>query len=238
MAGRVTWRNAIIGAAAVALVITTAVLVARGPADEAGAPADEILGQNADSKAPSDAAASADPGGAATGMLVATVDDSEIVPPKNTKKSSPAPTTPSDGTPPAPSPDEQAYLDETRKVVETNEGDLAVVAEMIARALGSGDEDFFEQLVSDGESQGAEVASQLANDYPSIDTYELGSNVNVFSTGQTTLYFAYALVTWTDGGVPSEHTIPIVLRYIDGEWRLSTLGEANPDLVFVQSVDL
>ena len=62
--------------------------------------------------------------------------------------------------------------------------------------------------------------------------------MDIFSTGETTLYFAYAVVTWTDGGLTSEHTIPIVLRYVDGEWRLSTLGEADPGLVFVQSVSL
>ena len=91
-------------------------------------------------------------------------------------------------------------------------------------------------LVDEGDV--SELAEDLAGDYPPIITSQLSGNVDVFAAEETTLYFAYALVTWTDGGLTSQHTIPIVLRFVGGEWRLSSLGQTAPGLTFVQSVEL
>lgn len=216
------------------------------------APADDVhdgssLSATSDKNAP-DGSGSDEATATLTSPLVSTNDAGEIVPPTSTTKkpSGTTPATPATpGTPATPAtppggltPEEQAYLEETRKVVEENRGDLASVAEAVSGALGGNDESGLAAMIATDERDPMGSAQRLIDAYPAFHSAELGSSVNIFSTGETTLYFAYALVTWTDGGVTSEHTIPIVLRYVDGEWRLSSLGASAPDLEFVQSVTL
>ena len=169
--------------------------------------------------------------------LVATTEEGELVPPKPSRKTTGA-TTPSDSTPPPTTPADRAYLEQTRAVVETNAGDLTAIAQLVTGALGSGDSDALEQVLVADAGDVSELAEDLADDYPPIITSQLSGNVDVFAAEETTLYFAYALVTWTDGGLTSQHTIPIVLRFVGGEWRLSSLGQTAPGLTFVQSVEL
>jgi hypothetical protein len=165
----------------------------------------------------------------ATSPLVPTSYDGEVIPPKNpTKTSSTADTVSA----------EAIYLAETRRVVETNADQLRVVTELVTEALKGGDGSSLEDLFADDEGDPVDLAERLLSAYPPIGSAQPGTTVNVFSTGETTVYFAYAVVTWTDGGLVSEHTIPIMLRFIDGEWRLSVLGDTAPDLVFVQAVTL
>lgn len=234
MAKRLTWRSAIIGIAVLALAITAAALLS-GRGSYPASSATDVPARDSSSEGPSGAPDGAGAQSGAAAPLDVTVYDGELIPPKTSTRLGPAAS--DSGVPAGPTPDER-YRADTRAVVEVNAAALAEMTRLIAEALGSGDEEFFAGLVPDGEPGVASYVGALADSYPPIDTYAPGTNVNVFSTGETTLYYAYALVTWTDGGITSQHTVPIVLRFVDGEWRLSALGETSPNLAFVQSVDL
>lgn len=242
MARQISRRGVAIGAVVIVLVIMAAVLLPSGPSEDS-APGDDLaVSGTVDRTGSAEAGQAASGDATGTAPLVATTDTGEIVPPKSTKstKKTTAPAAPvTDGsTPPPTTSEEQAYLEETRKVVETNAEELAAVAVAVADALGRGDEGDLSLLLADDEGDQSTFVETLANTYPPISESVLGGNVNVFAAGDTTLYFAYAIVTWTDGGITSEHTIPIVLRFVNGEWRLSTLGDTGTDLEFVQSVVL
>jgi hypothetical protein len=62
--------------------------------------------------------------------------------------------------------------------------------------------------------------------------------VNVFTAGEATIYMAYAVVTWEDAGLTSEHTIPIPMRFVDGRWYLTSVEHWADSLEFVQSIQL
>ncbi|MDO8848873.1 MAG: hypothetical protein Q7W51_10865 [Coriobacteriia bacterium] len=242
VARQISRRGIAIGAVVIVLVIMAAVLLPFGQSEDS-APGDDLTVSGPVDRTGSVDTAQATSGDTAVGaQLVATHETGEIVPPESTRstKKTSAPAAPvTDGsTPPPTTSEEQAYLEETRKVVETNAVELGAMAEAVADALGRGDEGDLSLLLADDEGDQSTFVEGLASTYPPISESALGGNVNVFAAGDTTLYFAYAIVTWTDGGITSEHTIPIVLRFVNGEWRLSTLGETCADLEFVQSVVL
>lgn len=132
----------------------------------------------------------------------------------------------------------QQYLTETRAIVESHESDLAAVVAQITQALSEGDSDALGDLLAPDEGSQEDYLDELAGTYPEILESTPGGNVNIFTTGGATVYFAYSIVTWTDGGLVSEHTIPIMLRFVDGQWHITTLGDTGSDLVFVQMVQL
>ncbi|MHB1323549.1 MAG: hypothetical protein ACYCXZ_04280 [Coriobacteriia bacterium] len=76
----------------------------------------------------------------------------------------------------------------------------------------------------------------LAASYPPILSWRMSPNVNVFSSATATAYTSYAVVTWKDAGIVSEHTVGVTLRIVGGTWHLTTRGETDPDLRFVRSV--
>ena len=245
----ISWRGIAVGAAVLALGITVSALVfGQGPSEDLR----DGSALTADAR---DDASDETSSGAGTGAwtasspLVATNDAGEIVPPTSTTNKPAPPATPASpadpATPATPAtppggltPEEQAYLKETKKVVEENAGDLGGVATAVTEALSSGDAGDLSVLMTGDEGDQAAYVLELAERYPTISEYALGNNINIFSASDTTVYFAYALVVWTDGGITSQHTIPIVLRFVDGEWRLSSLGDTRPDLAYVQSVTL
>lgn len=237
---RIAWRGIVIGAAVVVVAIIAAALVVGTPDSPTADSEEQLTTQVEDGGRSEESTTATSPTVQEAAPLVATNEAGELIPPKSTGKkpaATAAPSTP--GTPPAPStPEEAAYLEQTKKVVETNAGALAAVVEAATKALSDRDEGSLSTMLAGDEADQAAFVETLASRYPPIQSAQLGSNVNVFSAGDTTLYFAYAIVTWTDGGITSQHTIPIVLRLIDGEWRLSTLGETGSDLEFVQSVTL
>lgn len=173
-----------------------------------------------------------------TGTLSATGEQSAPAP-KPKVKDRPAPPS---ATPPAPGeqPDAawQEYLEDTREVVETNEPALAGAVTAVIDALVSDDADALAALIAPDEGGQDGFAADLTATYPDIVASDPGSNVNVFTDGQATIYIAYVVVRWQDAGIVSEHTIPIMLRFVDGEWRLTSLGDAGEDLQFVQTVML
>lgn len=154
-------------------------------------------------------------------------------------KDTPAP--PSAGVPQngkTPSDEQRAYLEQTRAVVTTNTPALNSAVAQIVAAIGSGDAGALSATVAPDEGDAASFSSDLASRYPTIIESSPSANINVFTSGEATLYFAYTVVTWEDAGIVSQHTIPIILRFVDGQWYLSTLGDGAADLQFVQSVTL
>lgn len=130
------------------------------------------------------------------------------------------------------------YAAETRRIVDGNKTELGKVASAIVSAFQSSDAPTLGSLLAPDEGSQDEYLADLAGRYPAIATAELGANVNVFAQGQATIYIAYAVVTWTDAGITSTHTIAIPMRYVDGQWHLTCLTDTDGELVFVQSVNL
>lgn len=138
----------------------------------------------------------------------------------------------------APSNEQRAYLEQTRAIVLDNAPALTDTMTQIVTALGTSDAGTLSARVAPDEGGAGSFGNDLSERYPTILTSSPAANVNVFATGQATLYFTYAVVTWEDAGIVSHHTIPIVLRFVDGQWYLTTLGESAADLQFVQSITL
>jgi hypothetical protein len=84
----------------------------------------------------------------------------------------------------------------------------------------------------------AGYGAALVSKWPTILNSDPLPTVNIFSSGGATVYFAYRLVRWEDAGIVSEHTIPIMFRFVNGEWVITALGETGSDLTFVQSLTL
>lgn len=173
-----------------------------------------------------------------SGSTLAETDEQPASPTRPRVQDKPAPPS---ATPPAadtqPDTAWQEYLDKTREVVETNEAALADAVDAVTAALGNGDADALADMMAPDEGAQGAYAADLASTYPPIISSDPGSNVNVFTDGQATVYIAYVVVRWEDAGIVSEHTIPIMLRFVDGQWRITSLGETG-DLQFVQSVTL
>ena len=149
------------------------------------------------------------------------------------------PATPPSQPKPSPGPDPwDEYAAETGRIVQENKTELGEVAAAIVSAFKSSDAPTLGSLLAPDEGSQDEYVAGLAERYPAIMQAELGANVNVFAQGQATIYIAYAVVTWTDAGITSTHTIPIPMRYVDGQWHLSCLTDTDGELVFVQSVNL
>jgi uncharacterized membrane protein len=131
----------------------------------------------------------------------------------------------------------QLYIDQTRQIVVDHQTDLDEAVAAISQALSTDDGDAIDELLAPDEDS-AGFGDQLVGQYPAISSATPSQNVNVYTNGSATLYFAYCVVQWSDGGLASEHTIPIVLRFVDGAWHVTTLGDDEPDLQFVQTVML
>jgi len=130
----------------------------------------------------------------------------------------------------------QRYLKETRAVVEAYPFSLQAIAGEIVAALGAGDADALGARMAADEGSQSEFVTYLADRYPAIVTSALSGTVNIFTTGEATIYMAYAVVTWEDAGLTSEHTIPIPMRFVDGQWYLTSVEHWADALEFVQSV--
>ena len=140
---------------------------------------------------------------------------------------------------PDPDPDPWGpYVEETTAVVNDNVEHLSEVAAAILGALQGSDAPALSALLASDEGQQVPYLISLANRYPTILEAEPGANVNVFAQGEATVYVAYAVVVWRDAGLVSTHTIPLPMRFIDGQWRLTTLLDQPGELVFVTSVTL
>jgi hypothetical protein len=143
------------------------------------------------------------------------------------------------GSKPAPKPpagEWERYLRRTKAIVQDNSAALKEAATAVTDAIATDNL----AAVTDGwapdEGAGAAESAAYLDSYPELLDVTSTNTVTVWTNGEVTVYFAYAVVTWRDGGVTSEHTIAIPMRFINGAWYLSTYGPDTPGLVFVQSI--
>ncbi|MDZ4166943.1 MAG: hypothetical protein U1E08_04540 [Coriobacteriia bacterium] len=130
------------------------------------------------------------------------------------------------------------YERETAQVVTRGAIEIEAVAARIVTALMDGDATALGLLIAPDEGSQQSYADSLVARYPSILNSTPGANVDVYAQGQATVYVAYAIVRWEDAEIVSEHTIAVPLRYVDGEWYLTSLADTGGELVFVQAVRL
>lgn len=220
-------------------IAIAAFLVSHGPLDgtadgnDRGDPGEQT---SSDGKSKGDAASGSTPA-----PLTITPGPGEIAAPKRTAAAKPR-TSPTPA-PAAPSvtpedPAYQQYLAETRAVVVDNWATLIPTSNAILEALAASDRISLTSRLAPGEGTQTTYLTALATQYPAIQTSAPLPTVNIYSVGGVTVYYSYQLVTWEDAGILSQHTIPIALRFVSGQWSLTTLGETGSDLEFVQSVTL
>jgi hypothetical protein len=130
------------------------------------------------------------------------------------------------------------YLDATRRIVLDGASELTAVVASINDHLLEGDAGGVAAHFAADEGAGESDVLLVLEDLPPGSTVAPPSSVGVFAVEQATVYFAYCLVTWEDGGIESEHTIVVPLRFVDGEWRLTTVDERVDGIVPVQIVEL
>lgn len=143
--------------------------------------------------------------------------------------------------PPGETPAEKAwreYLAETKKIVQDNDGPLSSLSQEAITALAMGDPLSLADLYAIDENAGSTDAQAKIASYPLILSTQPASTVNIFTVNQATIYFTYVVAKWEDAGIVSEHTIAIPMRFINGQWRVSTIDEKTPGLTFVQSVQM
>ena len=171
-------------------------------------------------------------------------------PPRTSTPASPA-TDPTIGTPVDPGPqtpanpdddglteEERQYLEETRQIVEMSEDSLREAADQLLQAIIDCDEGVLTTRLAEDEGPQPDYVTHLASRYPEITAVDPVRTVNVFSTDNATVYFTYAQIVWLDAGITSQHTISIPMRFIEGEWRLTSVEYWSDSLEFVQSVEL
>lgn len=138
-----------------------------------------------------------------------------------------------------PAPDLWAeYERETRRIVELGAEGLATQARAVIDAISLGDMAAIGDAIAPDEGPGDDYARYLATRYPEALDAAIGPNVNVYAQGEATIYVAYVIVHWSDGGLLSEHTVAIPLRYVDGAWYVTSLWDAGGETTFVQAVKL
>ncbi len=131
-----------------------------------------------------------------------------------------------------------AYLAATTAVIREHAADLAATRDAVLGALSDGDAGALGSLLAPDEGDCSEYLDDLAGRYPQFSTLAPGTNVDVFAVDQATVYFAYAVIRWTDGGITSQHTIVVPLRFVDGAWHLTSIDDQVETLTFIQSVRL
>lgn len=132
--------------------------------------------------------------------------------------------------------EERQYLKDTREIVESTQAAMRTTSLQVLDAIIDRNTAVLVAQLAPDEGPQPDFVNYLADRYPEITAIRPTHTVNVFSTGSATLYFTYAEVTWRDAGITSQHTIAIPLRYVNGTWRLTSLGEPTDGLTFVQAV--
>jgi hypothetical protein len=130
------------------------------------------------------------------------------------------------------------YLDATRRIVLDGAPELTTVVTTINDHLLEDDAAGVASYFAADEDAGEAEVPLVLGGLPPGSKVAPPSSVGVFAVEQATVYFAYCLLTWEDGGIESVHTIVVPLRFVDGEWRLTTLDERVDGIVPVQIVEL
>lgn len=130
------------------------------------------------------------------------------------------------------------YLNATREVVLGNSVTLCATTDLVLAAMSARDMGTLNALIHPSEGDQTAYVTALAGMYPPVLVSEPCSTINIFCTSTTTLYFSYRIVTWSDRGVTSTHTVPVILRFADGRWWLTSRAGDGATLRFVQAVKL
>ncbi|PKQ20474.1 MAG: hypothetical protein CVT66_04865 [Actinobacteria bacterium HGW-Actinobacteria-6] len=128
------------------------------------------------------------------------------------------------------------YLSETAAVVSDNASGLTARLDAAMQAIAAGDDEALSAMLAPDENPQAEFIESLAAAYPTIGTSDNQDSVGIFSAAKVTVYFGYSVVSWTDGGIESEHTVAVPMRFIDGTWYITSVGIGTTGLVSVQTV--
>ncbi|MEN6430237.1 MAG: hypothetical protein ABFC80_05250 [Coriobacteriales bacterium] len=132
----------------------------------------------------------------------------------------------------------QRYLDETSTLLGKNASALQSTIESAIDALATDDVRKLAAMWAPDENVSASYIEAFASGYPPLVGGDPQKTVDVCAAGDTTVYFTYAVVAWTDAGITSTHTIEIPLRFVDGRWCLSGVGRGTEGLAQVQRIRL
>ncbi len=120
------------------------------------------------------------------------------------------------------------YVSKAEATVRDNAASLKQTLERALKALTAGDTGALAAIAAADEGLSPEAVAQrrLAAQPKLVSGAPLPS-VQIRTASTTTVYLAFAQVVWHDGGIDSEHTIAIPLRYTKDGWRLTTLDPLN-----------
>jgi len=132
----------------------------------------------------------------------------------------------------------ERYLAETAAVVQDNAAGLENIVVVTVSALVDDDIAGLAALWAPDEEADTSHIEAVARAYPQMVAGEFQRTVKVGAIGGATVYFAYAVVEWTDAGITSTHTIEVPVRFINGQWYLTSIGSSTRGLTRVQTVRL
>jgi len=130
----------------------------------------------------------------------------------------------------------ERYLSETAAVVRNNASGLTARLDAAMQAIAVGDDEALSAMLAPDENPQVEFIESLAAAYPTIGTSDNQESVGIFSAAKVTVYFGYSVVSWTDGGIESEHTVAVPMRFINGTWYITSVGTGTTGLLSVQTV--
>lgn len=117
----------------------------------------------------------------------------------------------------------EEYVAKAKATVSDHSSELKSLLESYLAALVAGDAEALEPLAaSDEPTQPSALAQNRLAAQPRILRGQPLPTVQVRPYGNTTVYLAFALVVWRDGGLDSEHTIAVPLRYTASGWKLTS----------------
>ena len=128
------------------------------------------------------------------------------------------------------------YLAETAAVVSDNADAFRSALETAVAAIIAGDAEGLSASFAPDENVSDVFVQSLASVYPPIEQSASQPTVSVFAVNDATVYFGYSVVRWQDGGIISEHTIAVPMRFVGARWYLTSIGSGTGGLRAVQSV--
>lgn len=132
----------------------------------------------------------------------------------------------------------EAYLAETARIVSENGEGLRTRLRSAVDAINIGDKTALGGMFAPDEKASDEFIAERARAYPRMNNIKIQESVGVFSVAQATVYFGYVVVEWEDGGIVSEHTVAVPMRFVDGSWYLTSIGSGTQGITAVQTVKL
>lgn len=130
------------------------------------------------------------------------------------------------------------YVSKAEATVRDNAAALKQTLERTLKAFIADDTDALTALAAadEGVSPSA-IAKARLTAQPKVLSGTALPTVQIRTAPTTTVYLAFAQVVWRDGGIDSEHTISIPLRYTASGWRLTSLDPlADPSSRIVSQV--